>query len=1040
MIILHISWHQRGLAVWGERTAHPAAEAGTAGESDRDGGEGPRTSPYDAGPVALRRLLEGLLWEKAELSLDSLILRLPTLHTPSGNRPVPSHRFLAEVREAERSACLGEWRVTAVVLTWKQAFTVLGVCHGKRLADGVFAGEELLACAQLFRYAGALVARGKFLPGLVRAGTASRATLPAEATYEARWQPALDRAETRRLAALSARFPPVFTFGHDPLRFTARVLEELTDHLVRFSVVTTLSRSHAEHGKFYSAHDAWFAALRGENRAVRWETPAELEALCEALRQWRRPVEERGTQGAALLFRLEEPVGNAGGTPVSQQAEWFLHVRLKTGDADVPFPSEIGADAGVKESLLIALGQAGMLFPALACAEAHERGFGCVLTPEKAHAFLTASAPLLEAAGYGVVVPAWWNRDPAHEVTLELDAVPPVGAAEGVHALTEKVNVNWTVTLGGETVTPAELELLLQATTPLVFFRGRWIQVNVRQLQDALRVSRRRQAGSQSALDVVRMALGTAGHGGLDVARVRGGGWLDPFLKRLRGEQAFEVLPPPPAFCGELRPYQLRGFSWLVFLRMWGFGACLADDMGLGKTVQTLVFLLHEKSRGEKRPVLLVGPMSVLGNWQRETQRFAPELRGLLHHGPQRWHGDSFAREVKAFDVVFTSYHLLVRDYTDLRKVDWVGIVLDEAQNIKNPDTRQAQAARALQADYRIALTGTPVENHVGDLWSIMDFLNPGLLGKRAAFREKFFRPIQSGADPGARSRLRRVTSPFLLRRLKTDKQVIADLPEKVEGKVTCTLTREQARLYEEVLENFRRESAESEGIARRGLILAVLTRLKQICNHPAQYQRSMSNARHPMSNDPGKPLKGRSGKLKRLEEMLEEIFERGESALVFTQYAEMGALLQRRLCEMFGREMPFLHGGVPRRERDRLVQSFQETAEPLAFVLSLKAGGTGLNLTRASHVFHYDRWWNPAVEDQATDRAFRIGQTRNVMVHKFICGGTLEERIDDMIEHKTALAAEIVTSGEAFLTELSDAELDQILRLSGTVIDEDER
>jgi len=525
---------------------------------------------------------------------------------------------------------------------------------------------------------------------------------------------------------------------------------------------------------------------------------------------------------------------------------------------------------------------------------------------------------------------------------------------------------------------------------------------------------------------VVRLALGAGGYGGLDVAHVRSGGWLAPFLQRLCGEQPFEVLPAPEDFCGELRPYQLRGFSWLVFLRTWGFGSCLADDMGLGKTIQALAFLLHEKKRGETRPVLLVGPMSVLGNWLREAQRFAPGLRCHIHHGPQRCHGESLVNQAREADVVITSYHLLYRDYSDLRKVGWAGILLDEAQNIKNPDTHQAQAARALQADYRMALTGTPMENHVGDVWSIMDFLNPGILGRRTVFREKFFRPIQSGTDPSARVRLRRVTTPFILRRLKTDKQIIADLPEKIEGKVYCPLTGEQARLYEEVLQSFQRDVELSEGIARRGLILAVLTRLKQVCNHPAHYLGQKQ------------ALAKRSGKLVRLEEMLEECFARGESALVFTQYAEMGALLKRHLCQVFACEMPFLHGGVPRRERDRLVQAFQESTQPLAFVLSLKAGGTGLNLTRATHVFHYDRWWNPAVEDQATDRAFRIGQTRNVMVHKFICGGTLEDRIDALIEHKTALAAEIVSSGEAFLTELSNAELRDILSLSSTAVAEE--
>ncbi len=979
-------------------------------------------SPFDAGSEKLGGILKDLLWEEEEgFRFKLLALTLPTVRTHKGYRPVPSHPFLCEDPEAApqassgaQGATLTSWGVTAAELSWRTAFALLGLASERRLAEAVFAANELLAFADIFRYIGALVARGKFLPDLRKLS---------ETSYEACWRPVVDGAERHRLQALSARVPAVATGGQTARHVMEGLLEELTDHLVRFSVVTTLSRAQAERGKHYSAHDAWFSALRGETGTIRWEPGSELEKLRENIRTWRRPVEGGRSQDATLLFQLEEP--EEPGKP------WFLHVRIKQGAQTRAFPAEVGACADgpcAGEHLLLSLGQAGLLFSPLARAVTYAGGFGCLLNAAEAHAFLTTSAALLEASGYGVRLPAWWSKGKPHAVALQADAAPRSMAEDGRHSLEEKVEVTWTVTLNGETLTRPELEQLMQAQSPLVFFRGQWIQVDVRQLQDALRVWQRKSAAPHSALEVVQMALGTTGHLGLDVAQVRGEGWLDPFLKRLSGEQNFELLAPPSSFCGELRPYQVRGFSWLVFLRSWGFGACLADDMGLGKTIQALAFLLHEKERGEKRPVLLVGPMSVLGNWVREAQRFAPGLRCMLHHGPQRWHGDSFAREAQDFDLVITSYHLLFRDYRDLRKVGWAGILLDEAQNIKNPDTHQAQAARALRAEYRIALTGTPMENHVGDIWSIMDFLNPGLLGKRAIFRDKFFRPIQSGTDSGARIRLRRVTTPFILRRLKTDKQIIADLPDKIEGKVYCPLTLEQARLYEDVLETFHREAEFSEGIARRGLILAVLTRLKQVCNHPAHYLGETQ------------ALARRSGKLVRLEEMLEETFAQGESALVFTQYAEMGALLKRHLCQTFAREMPFLHGGVPRKERDQLVQAFQESAEPLAFILSLKAGGTGLNLTRASRVFHYDRWWNPAVEDQATDRAFRIGQTRNVMVHKFLCGGTLEDRIDAMIEHKTALAAEIVTSGESFLTELSNAELEDVLRLSETVVTDEVR
>jgi SNF2 family DNA or RNA helicase len=416
--------------------------------------------------------------------------------------------------------------------------------------------------------------------------------------------------------------------------------------------------------------------------------------------------------------------------------------------------------------------------------------------------------------------------------------------------------------------------------------------------------------------------------------------------------------------------------------------------------------------------VLLVCPTSVVRNWQREAEKFAPGLAVLIHHGASRAKGDEFEREARRHALVISSYALLPRDEEILKRVPWSGVILDEAQNIKNPDTRQSRAARALPAAFRIALTGTPVENGVGDLWAIMEFLNPGLLGTQAEFHRAFFVPIQAGRDREAAARLKRLTAPFILRRLKTDRSVVSDLPEKMEMKVYCPLTAEQATLYAAVLRDLEREMRDAEGIRRRGIILAALSKLKQVCNHPAQFLGD------------GSRIPGRSGKLARLTEMLEEALGAGDRCLVFTQFAEMGELLRRHLEETFGREVPFLHGGVPRKARDRMIDRFQAEGGPPVFLLSLKAGGTGLNLTKANRVFHFDRWWNPAVEDQATDRAFRIGQTRNVQVHKFVCSGTLEERIDGMIEGKKALAASVVGTGEGWITELSDAELKEVFAL----------
>jgi SNF2 family DNA or RNA helicase len=409
----------------------------------------------------------------------------------------------------------------------------------------------------------------------------------------------------------------------------------------------------------------------------------------------------------------------------------------------------------------------------------------------------------------------------------------------------------------------------------------------------------------------------------------------------------------------------------------------------------------------------------VVNNWQKEASRFTPDLPVLIHHGVGRNTSAGFKKEVAKHAMVVSSYGLLHRDAKLFQDVQWSGLILDEAQNIKNPETQQARAARALKAQYRIALTGTPVENNVGDLWSIMEFLNPGFLGSQAEFKRKFFVPIQAERDTQAAERLKRITGPFVLRRLKTDKSIIADLPDKMEMKVFCPLTKEQASLYAAVVKETEEDLKSSDGIQRKGLILATLSKLKQVCNHPAHFLGDNS------------AIPGRSGKLTRLTEMLEEVLEIGDRALVFSQFAEMGKLLQKNLQEVFGSEILLLHGGVTKQKRDRMVERFQDGAGgPSIFLLSLKAGGTGLNLTAANHVFHFDRWWNPAVENQATDRAFRIGQTKNVQVHKFVCAGTLEEKIDEMIEHKKDIADKVVGAGEGWITEMSNKDLKDLWKL----------
>jgi SNF2 family DNA or RNA helicase len=519
------------------------------------------------------------------------------------------------------------------------------------------------------------------------------------------------------------------------------------------------------------------------------------------------------------------------------------------------------------------------------------------------------------------------------------------------------------------------------------------------------------------------------GLGGIDdelpVVGVDADGWLGDLLSG-QADRRLAPVPTPASFRGELRPYQERGLAWLSFLGDLGLGAILADDMGLGKTAQTLALLAKETI---SRPTLVVCPMSLVGNWQREAERFTPELNLHVHHGADRLSGEELAAALSAADLVITTYGLAARDQEALGEVKWARVVCDEAQNIKNAATRQARAVRTLPAQSRIALTGTPVENRLSDLWSIMEFVRPGLLGSAERFRTRFAVPIERNGDEEAADRLKRITGPFVLRRLKTDKTIISDLPDKLEMKVWCNLTPEQASLYQATVSDMmaRIEAAEAagEGMERRGLVLATMAKLKQVCNHPA----------HLLGD--GSRLDGRSGKLARLEEICDEVITDGDKALCFTQYAEFGRMLQPYLASRLGCPVLYLHGGTSKRQRDAMVAEFQESAEPALFVLSLKAGGTGLNLTAASHVIHIDRWWNPAVEDQATDRVFRIGQRKDVQVRKFVCVGTLEERIDAMIEEKKALAERIVGTGEGWLTELSTADLRQVVSLSPEAVSE---
>jgi len=872
-----------------------------------------------------------------------------------------------------------------------------------------------------------------------------------------------------------------------PAALVARqFIEDSLDRIVRSEVgEKELAKEKRKRKSFDSVHDAWVSALKSPDGLI-YGDEKELLQLAARTREWQRPLTILTTSPFRFCFRLEEPVEDeeteeTGETKENERLETVdgkeenkgeraENKRSREGIADIEIPGGLwyvryllqsyedpsllipvkeawkpkkGSPLkrydvkNIRQFLLSSLGQAAGINEGIASSLEAPNPSGYSLDTKEAYRFLTENAVNLSQAGFGLLLPGWWTRK-GTKTHLKAQAKVKGKKLQAGNGLTldEIVSFDWEIALGGRVLTVKELQALAKLKAPLVKVRGQWVEVNDAEIRAALEFWKKNPHGEASLKEVIKLAVGASEKAdGVDFEGLNAAGWIGELISRLKDKTGFEELLAPDGFSGTLRPYQFRGYSWLAFLRQWGIGACLADDMGLGKTIQTLALIQHdleqveEEVDGRKTPksVLLVCPTSVINNWRKEAARFTPELSVMVHHGTSRKKEEEFKKEAMSHAIVISSYGLLQRDVKFLKGVPWAGVVLDEAQNIKNPETKQAKAARALEADYRIALTGTPVENNVGDLWSIMEFLNPGFLGSQAGFKRYFFIPIQAERDQEAARRLKEITGPFILRRLKTDSSIISDLPEKMEMKTYCTLTKEQASLYAAVLEDIEEAMEEAqEGIQRRGIILSALSRLKQVCNHPAQFLKDNSE------------IRGRSGKLARLTEMLDVVLENGEKALVFTQFAEMGKMIKEHLQESFGCEVIFLHGGVPRKQRDRMLERFQEGKEYLPiFVLSLKAGGTGLNLTGANHVFHFDRWWNPAVENQATDRAFRIGQTKNVEVHKFICAGTLEDKIDEIIERKVQVAERVVGTGEDWLTELSNEELKDILALREEAVGE---
>ncbi|MFM8784002.1 MAG: DEAD/DEAH box helicase [Phycisphaerales bacterium] len=1096
MFVLHANWSRGALHVWGEDVGRFTAALTPSARTVAG------AHPFVATVAELRAAIEPALaaaraacaddarvGAPASVTEAALALLLPYAERPAGPLPLPSDRLAALDEaagfDAEPEEALAPLEVPALAFDARTAFALTRCLADGVEADGTAWGHDARWWGAVSRFAEHLIADQRVIPTVVQERSGA---------MFAAWRPWLQDAPNHaRFLSLVRSVPAVVRAAEGAGAPTAVVEQSMgafVDATVR-DILEAESYADAIDGRDpdRDPHVAWLAGLLGAGCAVK--QPAAVESsIVRTARQWIANLEDvgEGRQMRLLLQLLEPPQELLAGPDGHEDDQpWRLVFSLVSADsppvvidAETLWSRAAGGRSGRGRSaqdtqelcdlLLQELGRASRLYPRIEDALEEGTPTGMDLRTAEAYEFLRNVRPVLQEAGFEVLAPDWWGQT-ASRVGARLlidsgDAEPGAdgrpGGGVGLHSL---VNYSWQIALGDTPLTLEAFQALAKRGVPLVRINGKWVEIRPEDLERGVKFLKANAGGQTTLVEALRLAHVDAADGALPVLGLDAKGWAAEVFGPADSVEKMEMLEQPERFQGTLRPYQRAGVSWLSFLERYGMGACLADDMGLGKTIQLIALLQSERqvaTEGDRvGPTLLVAPMSVLGNWHRELTRFAPELSVHLHHGLERPQGDRFLHLTQRSDVVITTYALVTRDKELLNQVEWRRVVLDEAQHIKNPPTKQTAAIRALRTRFRIALTGTPVENRLSELWSIMEFCCPGYLGTQADFRKRFALPVERHRDKRQAERLRQLVRPFILRRLKTDPNVISDLPLLVETRQQIPLTPEQASLYEQVVNDMLKRVDQAEGIRRRGLVLSALVKLKQICNHPAHFLREGMAPAAPVEDEAdGTPegesaeaaprivvpkgivradrLSARSGKSIRLLEMLEELVAAGDRALIFTQYRQMGHLLVQMIRQDLDVEALFLHGGTPQAKREQLVQRFQseDPAAPI-FVLSLKAGGVGLNLTAANHVFHYDRWWNPAVENQATDRAFRIGQLRTVNVHKMITVGTLEERIDQMIEQKTELASQIIGSGEQWLTELNTSQLRDLLSLRGGSVEE---
>ncbi|NPE06797.1 MAG: DEAD/DEAH box helicase [Asgard group archaeon] len=1027
MEILHSIWDTNNFHLWAENT-HLLER--NIQRDNRNINVLEKKHPYT---VNFSRLLELLkimssnLDESLAFRPNWLAMNLPTIT----NNPVISVNKISDELKNEKDLEFNYWQVNTLNLDLYDALDFL-LSLPETPPKGVIFSDSLKFWTEVARFSLEIISINSYFPATKVINQDSEKTI-----FAGIWEAIIPNRILQSFNLLVKSMPyyclSFFNKNLSSQEIVLTFINKTIDSFLRKKLSIHLPRKRNEESeRINELIETWFKSLFN---------PTQIELECSTkdfayfngiILSWQKNIfREIPETYFRTCFKLVPPDPDKG------ERTWRVEFYLQNQDdisiiipADDVWKSKAGTISYLQEKfedpqerLLKDLAEASTIFPKIS--ESLETTFPSKvqLDDREAMEFLEVYSVQLEDNDFGVFLPSWW-KNPNSRLGLTLDLGEEDSTANKSYSLftyNSLIDFEWQFIIDDMKITLEEFEKLSELKVPFVQLRGKWLKLDQEELNEAVEFFRE-YYNNLRMNDILQLELENEDFPArkkFDLI-VRGG--FSDRIQRVIEKSRIENLTAPENFVGTLRSYQEKGYSWLRYLKQYGFGACLADDMGLGKTIQVIAYLLQEKNENPTNaPTLIICPTSILGNWFREIQRFAPILTTLIHHGSKRILDERFVENASSYDLIITTYNLAQRDFDVLDQINWSTIVIDEAQNIKNPSTKQSRKIKKLNGDYRIALTGTPIENRLTELWSILDFLNPGYLGSLRKFKETYVTPIETKQNSQSIKQLARLVQPFILRRLKTDPTIIKDLPEKTEFKVYCSMTEEQCVLYEAVVKDLIKRLNGIQGISRKGLILAALTKLKQICNHPVQFM-------HESSLD----LKDRSGKLDRLIEMLTEIIANNEKALIFTQYAELGQLLKDYLQVVLDQDVLLLFGGTPQKEREELIKRFQCTEDnsPNIFILSIKAGGVGLNLTAANHVFHFDRWWNPSVENQATDRAFRIGQKKNVFVHKFISVGTLEENIDRLIEQKKVLADSVIGTGESWLTEMSTEQLREILSL----------